>query len=971
MSARMSSLRSLMAVLLFATAIPFVLLTPANAEQSGTGGGPQLRALPGAPQTFGDHIGGLVQATLDGSASYATNGDPLTYKWRDFGGVVISTGPTAHVILSDFNTFTYVLTVCDIPRPSLCASASTTITVVEDLTPPLVDAPNLTVKATEPDGALGSASSDLAAYLSGGKTSATDDLDPHPSFVGVEVNGVKADNSTLFPLGETKVTVNYIDQAGNLGSSTSKITVTDKQDNDIFVYGASANSCCFNAIVYRVRNGVAEEYCQPTQYTPFQDNLMVDSEGRVVFQSYMGYFVGYPVGLFRCNSKGAQPESLAEFKTRGLGPQDSRGVPEPPEAFPGMTFDSLGSLHLQRVRSILIDDDKNNGNPTVTTEDAYVLAERQSGGNPQLVRFRADSNVWEGPGTSPDPIPGGPFGPNSLPYVLEHGGSMYSSDGYTIRRTLDPIKLDVSGNVAVGGTTISFDVSLSLFGLVHEVPGGTIVNDQTQPHVPSGCPPPPPTNVSDDMPTHPFGPGNFAVLSEREGIFYDEYGGAGLLAVDDVVSGPGAVSTIEQQLLDDNPFNDDVGLFRNGPAGCSISNSVLTDGIIPYFGVDPTTKIPFAFGEGPITSAPNGLYTVFGRSPATVYTIQPGAYAPVGPLPVGGQAGGIGAFPAGTPAPSGLEIYIRVDSPVEVLATDPNGNRIGVVNGQPVNDFGGNGFDSGPGEPRFFAVRNPIPGDFTVQSVGTGTGPYTVHVYSVNLDKKYGQHIKMSGTTSPGMIGNQNFTLGSDGGLNFTNHPPNANAGGDQTVTATSSDGAVVILDASASSDPDGDPLTFVWAGPFGLASGAVITPTLPIGTTVVEVTITDSHGASSKATATITVLPGCATDVSGGVIVNRGGYRWNPSTGRFVQTVSLTNNGTTTVTGPISLVLDGLTSNITLYGATGSTACVAPQGSPYITASAADLAPGASASVTLQFTDPTKAAITYNTRLLAGAGNR
>jgi hypothetical protein len=258
-----------------------------------------------------------------------------------------------------------------------------------------------------------------------------------------------------------------------------------------------------------------------------------------------------------------------------------------------------------------------------------------------------------------------------------------------------------------------------------------------------------------------------------------------------------------------------------------------------------------------------------------------------------------------------------------------------------------------------------------VQSVGTDTGPYAVHVYSVNLDKKYGQHIKMSGATSPGAIGNQNFTLGSDGGINFTNHPPNASAGGDQTVTATSNDGATVTLDASASSDPDGDPLTFTWAGPFGLASGAVITPSLPIGTSVVEVTVTDSHGASSKATATITVLPGCASDVSGSFTVTRGGYRWNSMTGRFVQAVTFTNSSAATIIGPVSLVLDGLSANATLYGVAGSTSCAAPLGSSYATVTSGDLAPGASASTTLQFTDPTRTAISYTTRLLAGTGNR
>jgi hypothetical protein len=951
-----------------ASAAFLIASLPAGMAEAAPGSNPppQLHAIVAPVPPIGDHPDGLVQVTLDGSGSSTSNFDPITYTWKDSGNNVIGTGPTVPVILSAIGDFNFTLKICDINHPSACATTLTTVHVVLDETPPLVDAPDLTVKATETGGARGSASPDLAAYLSGGKTSATDDVDPHPKFVDVEINGFfRAGNDTLFPLGETMVTVNYMDQAGNLGTALAKIVVTDKQDNDIFVYLPSPNDCCFNAAIYRVRNGIAEKFCQPTQYAPFPDpDLIVDSEGRVVFEGYMGHFLGYPLGLFRCNNIGDPPENLAEFKTGFFGPQVGL---EPPEAFPGKIFNSVGSLHLERVRRAVIDDKVKNGTPQVVTEDAYVFAERQGNGpGVEAIRYDVDSQIWEGPGgTIPDPIQRS----NGLPFMVSHGGATFSSDGGTIQRKESPLRLDVSGNVTVGGNTVSFDVSLSLFGLLQQINGGMIVADDQIPRVPSGCPNPPPPGIASTMPGILSGSG-FNILSDNIGLFYDEYNGAGLIGVDNNAFGPGAVYTIHQELLDDNPFNDDVGLFQDGPAGCTIANSVRVSHLIPYFDFDQN-GVEFVNDTGPIASAPNGLYTTIGRSPSQVALISPPKYAPVATLPINGQTGGLAAFPAATPAPSGVEVFIRVDSPVDVLATDPNGKSIGVLNGQPVNDFGSDGFDSGPGEPRFFAIRNPAPGNFTMQSVGTDTGPFTVHVYTVNLDKKYGQHILMSGTTSPGAIGNHNFTLGSDGGLTFTNHPPLANAGGDQTVTSTSSGGAMVTLDASASSDPDGDPLTFVWAGPFGILSGAVIAPTLPVGTSVVEVTVTDSHGASSKATATITVLPGCAADLSGSVTVTRGGYRWNSTTGRFVQTVSLTNNSSASVAGPVSLVLDSLSANAGLYGAAGSTACAPPLGSPYVAATAGALAPGATVSTTLQFTDPAKTAISYHTRVLAGAGTR
>jgi len=94
-----------------------------------------------------------------------------------------------------------------------------------------------------------------------------------------------------------------------------------------------------------------------------------------------------------------------------------------------------------------------------------------------------------------------------------------------------------------------------------------------------------------------------------------------------------------------------------------------------------------------------------------------------------------------------------------------------------------------------------------------------------------------------------------------------------------------------------------------------------------------------------------------------------NIVTGRYSQTVKLTNNSGSAITGPISLVVDGLSSNAGLFNAAGSTDSLALPVSPYV--SSGGLAPGQSVSVVLQFSNPTKAGITYNTRLLAGPGSR
>ncbi len=117
--------------------------------------------------------------------------------------------------------------------------------------------------------------------------------------------------------------------------------------------------------------------------------------------------------------------------------------------------------------------------------------------------------------------------------------------------------------------------------------------------------------------------------------------------------------------------------------------------------------------------------------------------------------------------------------------------------------------------------------------------------------------------------------------------------------------------------------------------------------------------------------LCACAQDVSGLMFVTFGGFTLNPITGRLLQNVTLTNGSAAFITGPISLVLDNLSSNASLANATGTTDALAPPaGSPYINSST-NLAPGQAITVTLQFTDPSRSTISYTTRVLAGPGSR
>ena len=100
-------------------------------------------------------------------------------------------------------------------------------------------------------------------------------------------------------------------------------------------------------------------------------------------------------------------------------------------------------------------------------------------------------------------------------------------------------------------------------------------------------------------------------------------------------------------------------------------------------------------------------------------------------------------------------------------------------------------------------------------------------------------------------------------------------------------------------------------------------------------------------------------------VAVARGGFVRDRLTGKYVQKITITNNNATALNGPFYLVLDSLNPANSLSNSTGTTSVYLPSGSPYIVIPGGALAPGGSASVTLQLTNPTNGAITYTPRVL------
>jgi hypothetical protein len=77
-----------------------------------------------------------------------------------------------------------------------------------------------------------------------------------------------------------------------------------------------------------------------------------------------------------------------------------------------------------------------------------------------------------------------------------------------------------------------------------------------------------------------------------------------------------------------------------------------------------------------------------------------------------------------------------------------------------------------------------------------------------------------------------------------TNEAPIAVASAPGVVGCSTSAGAVVLLDGTGSSDPNGDLLSYSWTGPFpeggGTVTGATPSVTLPIGTSTITLVVND-----------------------------------------------------------------------------------------------------------------------------------
>jgi len=182
-------------------------------------------------------------------------------------------------------------------------------------------------------------------------------------------------------------------------------------------------------------------------------------------------------------------------------------------------------------------------------------------------------------------------------------------------------------------------------------------------------------------------------------------------------------------------------------------------------------------------------------------------------------------------------------------------------------------------------IDNGRPMVFLVDSDGNGGTDHFVTVVGYRVNNSIQEYGCLDTWAPAEIIRWEEFQGMSDGvpwgihsGHAFTflfnpNRPPVADAGPDQTIERDSASGAQVAMDGSSSYDPDDDSLTYQWTWAGGSASGVSPVVTLPMGLTIVTLTVSDGELSDSDEVQ-ITVVDTTSPDVE--VVV--------PITGSAVQ---------------------------------------------------------------------------------------
>ncbi len=224
-------------------------------------------------------------------------------------------------------------------------------------------------------------------------------------------------------------------------------------------------------------------------------------------------------------------------------------------------------------------------------------------------------------------------------------------------------------------------------------------------------------------------------------------------------------------------------------------------------------------------------------------------------------------------------ITLRAHSPVELQVIDPDGNVIGYdpetgekllensmslyYEETPVTALDGT---DAPAEPvKNLVIIRPVQGNYIFRIFGTGDGPYTIDMEWTKADGTPNLITSLTGTATPNLSETYHITYSPTGEAVISqqaNQTPVANAGSNQTGEQSYE----ITLDGSTSSDPDGDPLKYIWSivsKPEGSmaslsdvnAASPALTPDKP-GTYTLRLVVNDYFTDSTPSTVVVTATP-------------------------------------------------------------------------------------------------------------------
>lgn len=134
-----------------------------------------------------------------------------------------------------------------------------------------------------------------------------------------------------------------------------------------------------------------------------------------------------------------------------------------------------------------------------------------------------------------------------------------------------------------------------------------------------------------------------------------------------------------------------------------------------------------------------------------------------------------------SPSGGARVLVITGASPIDLLVTDPSGKRLGfdLDNKQVVDEIFGGQYTGHGMEPQTARVLGPSAGNYSVDILGIGDGPFTVTVQTLDADGNEISSLQVTGEASQGSQESVQVNLSSDGSLKA---PMACDANGDGSV---------------------------------------------------------------------------------------------------------------------------------------------------------------------------------------------